>query len=257
MVPSSLPDSAGWGEGSISINKLHRTATLPLNLALGDRANINIGNNFKDSLQPNMSKNQSIKDLVIESYVNEGNMPSFESLTHKVRDQFPSSKWQKTHYSWYKSQIKTGKIIIPASGDFPEESSEQTSEEADIQQSEMQVSLESDLQQYLSFHIEEIEKGLNLVDDGIEYVTDAGRIDLLAKDSNDDLVVIELKAVKAKDSALGQLLGYIGVLSESNKNVRGILVASDFDKRVVYAAKALPNIKLVKYQLSFKLGEVT
>ena len=82
-------------------------------------------------------------------------------------------------------------------------------------------------------------------------------IKLLFLKSKDGLVVIELKAVKAKDTALGQLLGYVGCVMQNNSNVRGILVASDFDKRVVFAVKALSNIKLVKYELSFKLNEIT
>ncbi len=85
----------------------------------------------------------------------------------------------------------------------------------------------------------------------------AGRIDLLARDGNNQLVVIELKAGKAKDNALGQLLGYIGCLSVSEQNVRGILIASSFDSRVVFAARGLANVKLVKYQLSFNLQETT
>jgi len=67
------------------------------------------------------------------------------------------------------------------------------------------------------------------------------------------VVVIELKAGKAKDSALGQLLGYMGCLSTSDATVRGILVASNFDSRVVFAARGLSNVKLVRYQLSFNL----
>jgi RecB family endonuclease NucS len=78
----------------------------------------------------------------------------------------------------------------------------------------------------------------------------------LAEDSDDSLVVIELKAGKAKDSALGQLLGYMGCLSAANTKIRGVLVASDFDSRVIFAARGLPTVKLVKYQLSFRLQEV-
>lgn len=69
-------------------------------------------------------------------------------------------------------------------------------------------------------------------------------------------VVIELKAGEPKDSALGQLLGYMGCLSASEGNIRGILVASDFDTRVKFAAKALPNVRLLKYQLSFNVQRV-
>jgi len=200
----------------------------------------------------------TIRELVIDSYISEGQMPSYESLTKKVRDSFPTSAWQKSHYSWYKSQINTGKINI--SDQVTSDAQDVTDdyiEESIAQSIDTQVSLEKDLQQYLSSRVHELEQGLTLITGGIEYSTEAGRIDLLTKDTSDRLVVIELKAVKAKDSALGQLLGYIGCLSQENKNVRGILVASSFDKRVVFAAKALPNIKLIKYELSFKLGEIT
>jgi TIR domain len=55
---------------------------------------------------------RSIKELVIDAYNSESAMPSYEKLTALVREYFPNSKWQKTHYVWYKSQIKTGRISI-------------------------------------------------------------------------------------------------------------------------------------------------
>jgi len=204
-----------------------------------------------------MSNYQSIKELVIDSYLSEGSMPSYVSLTQKVREHFPESKWQKSHYSWYKSQINTGKIEVSEQDEQLPIITEDSIEESIAQSIETQVSLEKDLQQYLSVRVGELEEGLSLVDGGIEYSTEAGRVDLLAKVNQGNLVVIELKAVKAKDSALGQLLGYVGCVMQNNSNVRGILVASDFDKRVVFAVKALSNIKLVKYELSFKLNEIT
>ncbi|MEZ8025526.1 MULTISPECIES: endonuclease NucS domain-containing protein [unclassified Vibrio] len=197
----------------------------------------------------------TIKELVIDVCATEGTFPSFEKLTALVLENFPTSKWQKTHYAWYKSKIKRGEIEVPG---FT--SVEATDEDNDVQESiDASLSLEKDLHSYLARNISDIEDGLSVVEGGIEYALDAGRIDILAKDKTDQLVVIELKAGKAKDSALGQLLGYIGCLSESSNtsNIRGILVASDFDKRVVFGAKALSNVKLVKYQVSFNLEEVT
>ncbi|NOH99473.1 endonuclease NucS domain-containing protein [Vibrio sp. 99-70-13A1] len=197
----------------------------------------------------------TIKELVIDVCATEGTFPSFEKLTALVLENFPTSKWQKTHYAWYKSKIKRGEIEVPG---FT--SVDATDEDNDVQESiDASLSLEKDLHSYLARNISDIELGLSVVEGGIEYALDAGRIDILAKDKTDQLVVIELKAGKAKDSALGQLLGYIGCLSESSNtsNIRGILVASDFDKRVVFGAKALSNVKLVKYQVSFNLEEVT
>ncbi len=44
--------------------------------------------------------------------------------------------------------------------------------------------------------------------------------------------------------------------SKNHEKVRGILIASSFDSRVVFGAKGLSHVKLVKYQLSFELEEV-
>ncbi len=192
-----------------------------------------------------MGEYRTIKDLVVETCVAEGGVPSFEKLTSLVRKYFPNSKWQKTHYAWYKSKIKTGDIEVP--GIIGERQQEPTGAEIETELEEVveaSVSLERDLHLDYASRVSELEPGLTLVSEGVEYQTDAGRIDLLARDTHGHLVVIELKAGKAKDGALGQLLGYIGCLADSMTNIRGILVASEFDTRVVFAAKALPTVKL-------------
>lgn len=164
----------------------------------------------------------TIKELVIDSYVSEERMPSYESLTQKVLSNFPTSAWQRSHYSWYKSQINTGKIQISEQGINEAEVTDEFIEENIAQSIDTQVSLEKDLQQYLSSRVTELEQDLVLVENGVEYSTEAGKIDLLTKDTSNNLVVVELKAVKAKDSALGQLLGYIGCLSQETSN-EGVL----------------------------------
>ena len=202
----------------------------------------------------------TIKELVIETCMAEGKFPSYEKLTSLVRQNFPTSKWQKTHYSWYKSKIKTGQIPVPGFGNGNVATIDITDEsDTDVQETiETSISLERDLHSYLASRVSEIENGLVLAEDGVEHQTDAGRIDLLATDNEGQNVVIELKAGKAKDNALGQLLGYMGcIASANNQQTRGILVASDFEQRVVYAAKGLANVKLVKYKVSFELEEIT
>jgi len=205
-----------------------------------------------------MSDYRTIKELVIDACVSEGQFPSYEKLTSLVRQHFPTSKWKKTHYAWYKSKIKTGEITVPGISPGEREATNGDQIEAEVEESiEASLSLERDLHSYLATRVCEIESGLTLVEDGVEYPTEAGKIDLLARDSASRLVVIELKAGKGKDNALGQLLGYMGCLSASEPSVRGILVASSFDSRVVFAARGLLNVKLVRYQLSFSLEEVS
>ncbi|HMT75093.1 MAG TPA: endonuclease NucS [Chitinophagaceae bacterium] len=202
-----------------------------------------------------MRQYNSIRQLVIDQTISNGKMPPYETLTQLVLEHFPNSRWKASHYAWYRSQISTGKIELTdliEKGDLVEE---EIVEEQAV--TEFAISIEKDLQIYLSYRLTEIEDGLTLV--SREYKTDAGFIDILCKDKNGDYVIIETKAGKAKDAALGQILGYVGALKESGvtENIRGILVASDFDSRLFYAAKALTNITLTKYILSFQFDKVS
>jgi len=52
-----------------------------------------------------------------------------------------------------------------------------------------------------------------------------GIVDLLGRDSEGNLVVVELKRRKADLHAVSQLKRYVGALRKENRNVRGILVA--------------------------------
>ena len=105
-----------------------------------------------------------------------------------MRLNFPTSKWQKAHYSWYKSQINTGRINLSNHCDLVN-ASEAGIEENISQSIDTQVSLEKDLQQYLVSRVGELEEDLMLIEGGVEYAIEAGRIDLLAKDKDDHLVV--------------------------------------------------------------------
>ena len=157
-----------------------------------------------------MSDYRTIKELVVEACINENAFPSYDKLTSLVLKYFPNSKWQKSHYAWYKSKIKRGEIIVPGFENSPKNGIIIDDTELEVEETiEASISLERDLHTYLSKRVDVIEEGLVLAEDGIEYIIDAGRIDILAMDKNGNYVVIELKAGKAKDNALGQILGYI------------------------------------------------
>jgi hypothetical protein len=121
---------------------------------------------------------------------------------------------------------------------------------------DMTFGLERDLQRTLRASIDQLEPGLRIVDGGREQSTDAGRIDILAEDQSGAAVVIELKAGAVSPEAIAQILGYMGVVAADNARVRGILVGGDFPPRVIYAARAVPNLKLVKYAIRFSFGSV-
>jgi RecB family endonuclease NucS len=204
-----------------------------------------------------MPEYATIKQLVLETCIAEGRFPSCEKLTALVRQHFPQSAWkERTHYSWYKSQVNTGRLKVP--GFSPEMASDGDDDEMPSTVEDLieaTVSLEKDLHTYLINRLDTIEPGLVLVEGGVEYQTAAGRVDLLARDSEARSVVIELKAGRAGDAALGQLLGYMGCLPTTKTSTRGILIAAAFDERVIHATKGLPQLKLLKYSLSFRFEQ--
>ena len=114
------------------------------------------------------------------------------------------------------------------------------------------LSLERDMQTALRAHIATLEPGLTIIDDGAERAVLTGFIDILARDAQGTLVVIELKAGKTDARVIGQVLGYMGDIgAEEDVPVRGLIVAHDFDTRTRSAARAVPNLGLVRYAVSF------
>jgi endonuclease len=57
----------------------------------------------------------------------------------------------------------------------------------------------------------------------------------------------------AGQRAIGQILSYMGdaAAEEESRNIRGILVASDFDAKANAAARMVPNLSLRRYSVRF------
>lgn len=143
--------------------------------------------------------------------------------------------------------------LFEEEAEFDEEFNEDKIEEAE----EITFGLERDLQSALRANIEQLESGLRIIDGGRERVTDAGRIDVTAVDTNSNIVVVELKAGVASPEVVTQILAYMSAVAETeNKPVRGILVAGDFHKRVVLAARAVKTLELKKYSFQFTFEPV-
>ncbi len=138
-------------------------------------------------------------------------------------------------------------------------------EEREIESRETQTfALESHLRDFLSKHLDIIEKGLTLYRDenkrdGIEYPTETGPIDILAKDSDGNFVIFELKVGRGADRTVGQLQRYMGWVRRGlakGSNVRGFIVAQSIDEGLRYAASENPNIKTYEYKLQFSVEPV-
>jgi hypothetical protein len=90
-----------------------------------------------------------------------------------------------------------------------------------------------------------------------QYRTDNGPIDILAKDKKDgNYVVIELKKNQTSDDTAGQLARYMGWIKRVKKdnNVKGIIVAGTYDKKLDDARLMIPNTEVFLYEVNFKLS---
>ncbi|WLR96361.1 endonuclease NucS domain-containing protein [Shinella sumterensis] len=120
------------------------------------------------------------------------------------------------------------------------------------------LSLERDMQAALRREIGKLEAGLVIVDDGAERAVTSGFIDIFCRDAHGRSVVVELKAGKTDARVVGQILGYVGdVMDEDGtSDVRGIIVAHDFDQRTISAARAVPHLTLVRYAIAFTFEDL-
>jgi hypothetical protein len=117
---------------------------------------------------------------------------------------------------------------------------------------------EHHLRDYLVQHLESIEPGLQLYvdeegDDGVEYPTQVGRIDILATDRAGHFVVIELKVSRGPDAVAGQVLRYKNWVRHhlsDGRRVRGIIVAQHISDRIRYAIASDPDIYVKQYELN-------
>jgi RecB family endonuclease NucS len=85
-----------------------------------------------------------------------------------------------------------------------------------------------------------------------------GIIDILAKDkATGSYVVIELKRNQSSDDTVGQVLRYMGWVTENlkEKRVRGIIVAGKYDEKLYYAQNMIKEVDVFLYEVQFKLKE--
>ena len=89
-----------------------------------------------------------------------------------------------------------------------------------------------------------------------QYITDIGRIDILARDKESgNYVVIELKKNQTSDDTVGQVLRYMGWISENKKDkaVKGIIIAGKYDEKLYHAQQMMKDIDIFLYEVNFSL----
>jgi len=115
--------------------------------------------------------------------------------------------------------------------------------------------IEKDIETFYCTHPDLLEKGLVLANDGRQYATPIGRIDMLCLSEGGQYVVVEIKADEARDSVFGQILRYIGWvhrnIARAQNNVRGIILASQFPESARYSRIGLLKSDYQKF-IKFK-----
>lgn len=170
---------------------------------------------------------------------------------------------------WSRIETETEfRLFPPGAKEIPpiSDGTNTTEKEGDSDEAFSYFSLEYQLRDFLADNIANVAvAGRRLrvyVDavgnEGIEYKTGVGLIDLLAIDDDGNFYVFELKRAKSPDRALGQLTRYMGWVGQTigkNKNVYGVIVAKLISENLKYAKSVVPNVHLFEYQVSFSLAK--
>jgi hypothetical protein len=128
-----------------------------------------------------------------------------------------------------------------------------------------EFALETHLEDFLDKNWEAIDFGVPLIryktedQDGRQFPAGSWSIDFLCVDKGTgDFVVLELKRGRSSDSTIGQVLRYMGWVSENlakpGQRVRGIIIAKDVDEALRFAAKGTVDVSILIYKVDFKLA---
>ena len=101
------------------------------------------------------------------------------------------------------------------------------------------------------------EEGGDIV--GSEFNTgEVGKIDLLARHKSENRwLVVELKRNQSNDQTVGQVLRYMGWISEKladpDAKIEGLVISRDSERSIRYALKHVPNVSHMLYEVRFDL----
>ena len=147
----------------------------------------------------------------------------------------------------------------------PDEDEEEADEQEGPTEQEAEFVLESQLEEFLDSNWGAINWGRPLKiwqgsdgRNGHQLVTPVGRMDFLCVDkSANALVVVELKRGRPSDKVVGQTARYMGWvkanLVTTGQTVEGLIVARRSDDSLGYAVSAVPGLRLMTYELDFRL----
>ncbi len=177
---------------------------------------------------------------------------------HSIFEEFIDKHWKNARSKDGESRIKRYKRWFEEHKDGGPDGPEGPEEEE-----EQKFAAEDDLRDFLAEHPGCIEQGLEVYRngerDGVEFVIDDGRIDILAVDRQKKFVVIELKVGRGRNKTVGQLLYYMGWVDKhlGSEPCRGMIIAKEIADDLRIAVERVPGVSLHQYKLSVTLQQVS
>lgn len=239
------------------------------------------------------------REAIAEAFADEKGVLSTAQVVERVYSKYPGQPWKRNtiqahliglsvnhptsrHYPWQRRHAflfslgggryrrwnpeTDGTWVATDQGVELAQTGEEAEDADDFEAagSDTTLSLERDLEKSLLCNLAQLEPGLRLYDrngmTGQQLDTGTvGRLDLLCIDQSDGFVVVEIKAGVVDDRACGQILRYMGWVSENlahGSTVRGIIIANDFTDSLKYAAKAMTGVGLRRYAVHFTFTDV-
>lgn len=93
--------------------------------------------------------------------------------------------------------------------------------------------------------------------EGVEYLIEGKRIDILLEKPNGELLAVELKSGVANFKVFGQLSMYLGLLMDRfpERTIKGCIVAGEIDLTLKSATKTTDLISLKTYRMKLELQD--
>lgn len=203
---------------------------------------------------------EALRDHVVQ---NEAIQKIKHALTEHLTFKDTESRWMTQNVIYVGARVHATQIAETIEAQ-PVIESPQSEVEQGVDVEEINTGFfayENHLEEYIVKNWDRINFGENLrifIDEGgsegQQYTTDVGIIDILALDKDDNYVVIELKRAESGYRVVGQVLNYMGWVSEKlaepeGKKVRGIVIVGRADKTLKTALRSVSDkISLREYR---------
>jgi len=226
------------------------------------RGNKSAANNYPKAIHL-ISKHYSEKTGTQTDIYNISDQTKISELAHEYSQSGKYSEFGYEQHGRFRAAMgRYSDFFVQSRGEEKSEEYDETSDyEKDIDEYTNNFAYEKDLQTALCSQITELFPGYKIyggLSIGVEYSIGGRRIDvLLEHESEESILVVELKSGEADFKVFGQISMYIGLLQRQfpEKNISGVIVAGSIDESLVQACETSERISLKTYRMSIELED--